>query len=283
MKTGCWPPHLAIALAMTLVLAGCGRDEAERAPAGAVVDVRDGRESAQAAELPASPPALEDVMERDPRYLVGISFPPEARRYRALAAELAAFADAARADLDEAVASLGEGRPTAPYDLVLDFSLLAETADVVAVAADGSSYTGGAHGNPLVARFVWLPRQERMLTARELMANASGWGTVSDYVREQLHAQMLQRMDAEVLEPDERRQMLGSSTRMIDEGSAPDPENFANFEPMLDARGGIQALRFVFPPYQVGPYSDGVQTVVVPAEVLLPHVAEPWQELFAHG
>lgn len=281
MRTGRWPAHLAIALATTLALAGCGRDEPERAPAGAVVDVGEGREPAQVADTPATPPALEDVMERDPRYLVGISFPPEARRYPGLAMELAAFADAARADLDEAVASLGEGRPTAPYDLVLDFSLLTETAEVVAVAADGSSYTGGAHGNPLIARYVWLPRQEQMLTAAELMSDAGGWEAISEYVREQLHAQMLQRMDAETLEPDERRRLLGSSTRMINEGSGPDPENFANFEPVMDARGGIEALRFVFPPYQVGPYSDGVQTVVVPAEILRPYVAEPWQKLFA--
>ena len=32
-------------------------------------------------------------------------------------------------------------------------------------------------------------------------------------------------------------------------------------------------MRFVFPPYQVGPYADGTQTVDVPAAILLPHLA----------
>ena len=50
----------------------------------------------------------------------------------------------------------------------------------------------------------------------------------------------------------------------------------------MDAGGRIAALRFVFPPYQVGPYSDGTQTVDVPASVLLPHVAAGYRELFAH-
>jgi hypothetical protein len=39
----------------------------------------------------------------------------------------------------------------------------------------------------------------------------------------------------------------------------------------------------VFPPYQVGPYSDGAQTVVVPASVLLPHVADEYRPLFSTG
>jgi hypothetical protein len=47
--------------------------------------------------------------------------------------------------------------------------------------------------------------------------------------------------------------------------------------------GRLRALRFVFPPYQVGPYSDGVQTVEVPASVLLPHVAAEYRGLFAAG
>ena len=57
---------------------------------------------------------------------------------------------------------------------------------------------------------------------------------------------------------------------------------FSEFEPRLGADGRIVALRFVFPPYQVGPYADGTQTVDVPAEVLLPHVAPAYRGLF-HG
>ena len=66
---------------------------------------------------------------------------------------------------------------------------------------------------------------------------------------------------------------------MIDEGPGRRPANFAQFEPVLGADGRIAALRFVFPPYQVGPYSDGMQTVDVPAGVLLPHVAPAYRGL----
>lgn len=278
-------PGWLLCLAAALLMAGCGNDDDARpvVTGPAAIPAQEDPQAPVTGPGEAAAPALEDVVERDPRYLVGISFPAEARRYPGLAAALGAYARAARADLDEAVASLGEGRPTAPYDLALDFAMLVETPRVVAVRAEGSSYTGGAHGNPLVARFVWLPRRERMLEARDLIADEEGWRAVSAYVREQLHAQLFERVDAWDLEPGERQQAVRTGGKMIDEGSAPDPENFAHFEPQMGTDGRIEALRFVFPPYQVGPYSDGTHYVVVPAEVLLPHVADAYRGLFAGG
>ncbi|WP_149193627.1 DUF3298 and DUF4163 domain-containing protein [Luteimonas suaedae] len=226
-------------------------------------------------------PNLEDVIEHDPRYVIGISYPPEAKQYPGLAVELHRYAQAAREELLEAVANLGQGTPSAPYDLSLEFSVVANTPRVVAIAADGSSYTGGAHGNPLVARFVWLPQQERLLRAPDLFGDQAGWQAVSDYVREQLHAELSTRVDAEDLEPAERSQAIRAAGQMIDEGSGPAPDNFEQFEPVMGVDGRIRALRFVFPPYQVGPYADGTRRVVVPADVLAPHLAPPLRELFA--
>ena len=79
------------------------------------------------------------------------------------------------------------------------------------------------------------------------------------------------------------KEQFKNATDMIEQGTEPKPENFANFEPVLGPDGKIAALRFVFPPYQVGPYSDGTQTVEVPAAVLLPHIAPAERGLFAGG
>ncbi len=43
------------------------------------------------------------------------------------------------------------------------------------------------------------------------------------------------------------------------------------------------ALRFVFPPYQVGPYADGTQTVEIPSDVVLPKIAPVYRHLFVGG
>ncbi|HST43947.1 MAG TPA: RsiV family protein, partial [Luteimonas sp.] len=160
---------------------------------------------------------------------------------------------------------------------------LVDSPRIVAVAADGASYTGGAHGNPLVARFVWLPERRALLTAAALIPGAEGWKVVSGHVREQLHAALSQRIDAEELDAAERAEVLRSAARMIDAGSEPEAGDFSQFEPLMGPGGTLRGLRFVFPPYQVGPYSDGLQTVEVPAAVLLPHVAPEYRGLFVAG
>lgn len=267
-----------VSLLAAMAVAGCRKEGAQGGPATA---------SAQAGAASATgvvaAPALEDLMERDPRYLIGISYPPEARAYPGLAKRLKDYADAARTEVMQAVSGLGDQRPTAPYDLSLGFSMLMETPDVVAVAGDGSSYTGGAHGNPLVARFVWLPRRGEALTAAALIPDPEGWKPVADYVRDQLVAGLSTRVDAAGPEPADRAEMLRNGARMIDDGTAPVASNFDLFEPLPGADGKLGGLRFVFPPYQVGPYSDGVQSVDVPASVLLPVMSPTYRALFGGG
>lgn len=256
-------------LVLCIALAAC---EGERAPAPA--------------GAPAASPAavvLQDVVETRPDYIVGISYPKSAAGHPVLAQALKAYADAARGELMKAVAGLNGRKPTAPYDLSLQFTGLVDTPRVVAVAADGSSYTGGAHGNPLVARFVWLPQRREMLKAEALVADAAGWQVISEASREQLMTALSQRLDADEVEGAERAEQLRIGGGMIDAGTEPVPANFAQFEPVMNAEGQIRAIRFVFPPYQVAPYVEGTRTVQITARVLLPYVSEAYRELFQGG
>jgi hypothetical protein len=234
---------------------------------------------------PVAPVALEDVMESGEGYIIGISYPRSAAAHPGLAAELQAYAEGARDELMQAIATpeADGGDPTVPgpYDLSLAFVELHATPDVVAVAADGSSYLGGAHGQPLVRRFVWLPREGRLLTAGELVPDEAGWRAISAYVREQLFGQLSLRLDESGVAPEDRAAAMRGEGAMIDAGTAPDPDNFSEFEPIAGDGGKLAGLRFVFPPYQVGPYAAGTQAVDVPAEVLLPHVAPAHRDLFA--
>ena len=181
----------------------------------------------------------------------------------------------------QAVEAFGNDKPSAPYELSLAFEQVVDTPQIVAIAADGSRYTGGAHGQPLIARFVWLPQQDARLTSAALVPDAKGWQAISDYVREQLHTAVVTRADEDELPAADRAALIKSTFRMIDEGTKPEAGNFSEFVPVLDTAGRISALRFVFPPYQVGPYADGTQTVDVPAAILLPHIAPEYAGLFA--
>ncbi|KRG42801.1 hypothetical protein ARC78_08935 [Stenotrophomonas pictorum JCM 9942] len=262
---------------MLLVLAGCKNDEpATATPDTAVAEVAD----AASPQAPA-PVEMRDVIENTPSHVIGISYPPAAAKYPGLAAALVEYAEHTRAELLKAVGALGNDKPTAPYELSLAFDMLVDTPAVVAVSAEGSSYTGGAHGQPLVARFVWLPEKQQALAAEQLITGAKGWQAISEYSREKLLEQAMARVPGEDLDPDEQQRQIRVLSKMIDDGTGAEAVNFSQFQPVLDGAGKIGALRFVFPPYQVGPYSDGTQSVDVPAAVLLPHVAAEYRGLFA--
>lgn len=270
-------PRLLLLLAC-VALAACQRDDAPRPQPD--MAVAPGPQAGDADDQ-AAPIRLEDVIERDAKYIIGISYPSVANQHPGLARALKAYTDQAREELMQSVAGLGEGQ--GPYDLSLAFTEVVASQDVVAVAADGSSYTGGEHGTALVARFVWLPGPGEMLTAERLVASPAGWRAVSGHVREQLHAALSQEADAGAPEPDERAGRVREAGRLIEAGTEPVAANFRHFEPILDEAGRISALRFVFPPEQVAPYGAGTQSVEVPAAVLVPHVAAEYRGLFAAG
>jgi len=265
----------ALALAVGLVLvAGCKRDAADTAAPPANIETPN--------DVAASV-ELRDVIENTPQAVVGISYPTDIARYPGLAKALSDYASAARGELQQAVDGLGNDKPTMPYELSLSFEKVLETPQLVVVSADGSRYTGGAHGEPLVARFVWLPEQQQMLTADKLVADARGWKAVSDYIGDQLRERVATRLSSEDMDPGQLQESLRSASRMIADGTEPSAENFSQFQPLTGTDGKISAVRFVFPPYQVGPYSDGTQTVDVPASVLAPHVGTAYAGLFARG
>src|SRR3546814_9025935 len=96
-----WQARMAVVL-LAIAIAGCGRegeDPARTPPVDPAV--------ATTAVKPEAP-ELEDVIERDPRYVIGISYPPIARQYPGLARLLEAYARDARAELMVAVSGLGK-------------------------------------------------------------------------------------------------------------------------------------------------------------------------------
>jgi hypothetical protein len=264
-----------------VVLAGCNKHDGDTQAPAAPVDTA--AEAVAPAVAPDAPVELRDVIETSPQAVVGITYPPDIARYPGLAKALGGYADSARAELQQALDGLGNDKPTMPYELSLTFEKVLETPQLVVVTADGSRYTGGAHGEPLVARFVWLPEQQQMLTADKLVADAKGWKAISDYVADQLRERVATRLSGDEMEPAQMQESLRNASRMIADGTGPSADNFSQFQPLTGSDGRISAIRFVFPPYQVGPYSDGTQTVDVPAAVLVPHVGQDVAGLFARG
>jgi len=266
-----------LAVALLLALAACQREATAPAGPGSAPPL-----AGDNAALPGALQAeLKDTVETTEGYVIGISYAPVINRHPGLAKLIREYDAGLRAELLEAVEAYGNDRPGVPYELSMSYDAVLDTPALVAIAADGSRYTGGAHGEPLVERFVWLATEERLLGAAELVPERAGWLAIGDYVQEQLHTASSVRADADRLEPEARARVVRDADEMIEEGTGPDPDNFSRFEPVVDAAGRITAVRFVFPPYQVAPYALGTQTVDVPAAVILPHVADRYRSLFA--
>ena len=129
------------------------------------------------------------------------------------------------------------------------------------------------------AASVW-PIPSRRARAEGVVPTEAGWRAISDYVREQLFASLSLQLDEASVAPEERAEAMRGMGAMIEAGTEPVPGNFSEFEPIPGDAGRLAGLRFVFPPYQVGPYSAGTQAVEVPAAVLLPYVDPPFRGLF---
>ena len=116
--------------ALTLLLAlpvACRREQPAEQPATPA------NPSATPDATTAADSPLKDVTENTPDHVIGISYPPVAAQYPALAAELRRYAEAARADLIEAAEGREKGEAAAPYELVLPFSELHVSPTLVAV------------------------------------------------------------------------------------------------------------------------------------------------------
>jgi hypothetical protein len=268
---------LGWAMAGSLLLAGCTQDTPGNA------GIEDGSHGSTAPDAAAAPAAavLQDVIETTPTHIIGISYPKDLAAPPGLAKVMQAYADQARAGLAEALDALGNDKPRVPYELSLSFDVTADTEQLLAISADGSRYTGGAHGEPLMARFVWLKAADTLLSADALINDPAGRAAVAQYVEDTLIAQMQARLEAERLDAGELASARAQAVEMIREGTEPQAENFRQLQPVVDRSGKITAVRFVFPPYQVGPYSDGTQSVDVPAAVMLRYVAPQYAELFS--
>lgn len=270
---------LASVLVLCLTQPGCKPEPADEAKPSAAAS------ATAAASAQAAPESVQlvDVIETSPTRIIGISYPHDASIPAGLADVLQQYAEQARAELQTALEGLGNDQPRVPYELSLSFTVSADTPALMAISADGSRYTGGAHGQPLMARFVWLRQQQRLLPIDALITEPASRAALAGYVQNALVEQMENRLRADQLPADELASARSNARRMIDEGTTPEMENFSQFLPVVDRQGRITALRFVFPPYQVGPYSDGTQTVDVPVSVLLPHIAAEFRGLFVAG
>ena len=239
--------------------------------------------------VPATaPPAIPNAKAQEPAanvdagqgsgYAYHIRYPDLPADARALDDALHAYAAAAKKDFLDARAG-DPGANAAPYRLDLEFTIARRTSDFLGVSASGSSYTGGAHPQPLIASFNLHTSDGKVVSLADLFGDANAaYKVLSEETRRQLEG----RAEAELrdsIPAKDRADALKSMRDWIERGTEPKPENFSVF--LVD---GIDAkaigLTLIFPPYQVASYADGAQQIEVPAKVFYDLLKPEYRDAF---
>lgn len=157
-----------------------------------------------------------------------------------------------------------------PWDLNLDIAVAARTDRFINVQVDGSSFTGGAHPAPIVDSFTYDLLKQRVVGIRELFDDPhAAEGAFATEARRQLLTAL-----------DDQDDPLSSDSEQIDVGTAPGKDHFRVFSLLTGPDDKVHGLTFIFPPYQVAPYSAGPQAIDVPSDAFSAWLKPEYREAF---
>lgn len=221
-----------------------------------------------------------------PRDKIDITYPALKADEAPLAAMLHRIAGAAKQDF---LQSLPDPKTFPEFadrqmQLRIDFKLGARTSDFTSVRETGFQDAGGAHPAPIDAAIVYDIHAHRTITLDDLFANPeAARKAIADFAR----AALMKKLMAQAPKPGEGspeaiKEWKINAKRMIEQGTQPTPQNFANYI----VRAGVRpietspGLTLIFPPYQVAAYVYGTQTVDVPAGLFLPYLNSRYRNAF---
>lgn len=175
--------------------------------------------------------------------------------------------------VDAASDLLAEQPDRTRYRMETTWRIGFENAALLSLIASGSIDTGGAHPQPIVEVLHYDRANDRMLDPATLTASPAALEALALRIRAGLTASLDARLAA--LPGKDRSDAGATLATMINDGTGPEAANFARFVPeRSDAT--VSGLRFLFPAYQVAPYSDGLQEVTVPLAELAPWLGPEW-------
>ena len=166
----------------------------------------------------------------------------------AIDTEIKAWIDAEAAQFKKQAAP-EPGSALGPWTLDIAYTVERNDAEVLALSFTESTYTGGAHGSHSFRTYNYLLPDGRRVDLAQILDGRKGLAKLSAFA---------------VADLDQR---LGGPDGMTDaqwirRGAGPDWGNFENFLLLSDA------LKILFPPYQVAAYAAGAQEVRVPLAAL---------------
>lgn len=157
-----------------------------------------------------------------------------------------------------------------PWQLTVDMREFTSAGDLASVLIYTLSYTGGAHPNHYYESLNFNTNNQRIISLDDLFSDSKYIYELSKYVTDSLLKIKSDKTGEEI-----------QSDEWIERGALPLSENFGIFVfvPNND-HTKIEGIKFIFPPYTVGPYSDGTYEVFVPAKAFLKFLKEDLRNSF---
>ena len=221
-----------------------------------------------------------------PRYKIDISYPRLPPEKAPLRATLHKVAAVAKQEFMQALPDPDRFPEFADrqMQLLIDFRIVATTRDFVSVRETGMQDTGGAHPIPIDSTIVYDVRGHHTIPLDDLFDDTdAAHKALSDYSR----AELTKKIMAQAPKPGEGsteaiREWKTNAQEMIDDGTQPTTQNFANF--IVRAGAGPDdaspGLTLIFPPYQVAAYVYGTQTVDVPGSIFAQYLKPQYRDAF---
>ena len=265
MRTGTF-----LTLATLLLAAGCGTRESETAAnaapaneAGNVVNVTDGEPEEEGA-----PAGNTEVSAGSGDISFRYSWPKEATAIAELDGWLRGNAERLKTEtLNKGAANEKDAKandyPFVGYSYSEDWTTVANVPALLILQSDGYSFTGGAHGMPVVTALFWDKAAKKRLAT----------GAIFDMPK--LAAAMKDRfckaLDAE---------------RAKKRGGPANPDQLSQFDECVDVTkqtilpvslkgGALDAVRVVIMPYEAGPYAEGIYELDFPIDAALRGAVKP--------
>ncbi len=234
---------------------------------------------AAAGDSPAVATAAFDASGADDALEWSIFVPEAAMAIPRLGPGLVAEAQAAVADY-RAQAEESRANPATPFQtwlLDLEWSTAFQNAAVLSLEGRRTEFSGGAHPVTGYDSLLWDQATLRRLTLADLFANRRDRGPALSAVSDA--ALEAYRVEAA------RKSATGEADEYWDvnarEVLQPTAGSFENFVLVAsDATGRAAGVELLYGPYVLGPYVEGDYRLFISADVLVPHLASRFRDLF---
>ena len=159
-----------------------------------------------------------------------------------------------------------------PWSLNIDMSNFAETGNLASIVGYVFSFTGGAHPNHSYFSVNFLKDNQQRIGFTDLFNNEKeALNPISKFVITDILKQKSERLNEKITEDE-----------WLDEGAGPDIKNYSIFEFVPGESDKAEAIKFIFPPYQVGPYVEGVYEVQVPVGIFAEYLKNNFKDSFVN-